>query len=249
MNRSWIAKLSRAICPAIVGTLVLSAWASVQAAPLGIIKMEGRKQGASAWSSSLVVAPGDVIEYRLLADMAPVGTVNGTREITSTDASGFQSLSLDITQDASAGIQVDFTSVGELMNGWELGTPGANPGVLKPRGNGAGDDLTAIRPLRPAGTFSGVDEEVIHNGGTFTVGTAPGGAATDLSPKWGPATGAMRINGAGQVFLTASAVNGADPILGFTPLALQAVPEPSTIALGAMGLVGLVAFARRRRSA
>ena len=67
---------------------------------------------------------------------------------------------------------------------------------------------------------------------------------------WGTASGAMRINGAGQIFITAAGQSGADPLVGFTPLTVAAaIPEPSTIALVGMGLLGLVAVARRRRAA
>jgi hypothetical protein len=68
-------------------------------------------------------------------------------------------------------------------------------------------------------------------------------------PMWGTASGALRINGAGQIFLTATQQASADPLVGFTPLALAAIPEPSTIALVGMGLLGLVALVRRRRTA
>ena len=252
MNRRWISKLSRAFCPAIVGTLVLTACASVQAANLATISMEGRKAGTSdPWVSALTVAPGDVIEYRLRADMAAEGTSNGSNTINSLAGSGLQSLSLAITQNPSDSIQVDFNdpipAAQALTNGWGDGT-GASPGALAPRTPGGLDNVSAIRPIHSPGTFSAVDPETILTGSTFTVVSATGGTGT-VTPTWGTASGAMRINGAGQIFITAAGQNGADPLVGFAPLTLAAIPEPSTIALVGMGLFGLVAVARRRRSA
>jgi len=260
MNRSWIAKLNRALCPVLVGTLVLTAWSAVQAAPLGHVILEGRKQGQTDWVRELVVAPGDVIEYRLLADLAPVGTTNGSNTINNTNGSGFQSLALMIAQDAAAPIQVDFNPpladpnpLASFRNGWADGT-GAGPGTLAPRAGGQGDNLVNIRPVHAAGVFTGVDPEVIVTGSTFNVGTAPAGASTVLNPTWntttgGPGSGSLRINGAGSIFITAAGQAGADPLVGYQGLTLTAIPEPSTIALVGMGLIGLVAIARRRRVA
>jgi hypothetical protein len=257
MNRRWITKLSRAFCPALVGTLVLAAWASVQAAPLAIITMEGRKVGTTAWLTTIPdVGVGDVIEYRLLGDLAPVGTVNVGGTINSTGGSGLQSLSLAINQSAGDGIQVDFNDplpgAQALRNGWGDGT-GNSPGALSPRSNGL-DNLGAIRPIHTPGVYSAVDPEVLLQGSTFTVASLSGPTATGtVTPTWGPASGALRINGAGQVFLNNGTnghfQQGPDPAVGFAPLTLQAIPEPSTIALAGLGLVGLVALARRRRTA
>jgi hypothetical protein len=259
MNRSWIAKLSRAICPAIVGTLVLAAWTSVQAAPLGIITLQGRKAGGD-WSSNLVVAPGDVIEYRIQASQAPVGTSNGTTTISSHANSGFNSLSLNIMQQASAPIQVNFrpplsdpTSLASFRNGWADGA-GAGPGAPAPRSGTTNNDITAIRPVHAPGVFTGsATPETIVELSTFNVVAAPAGATTVLTPSWGPVTGSIRFNGAGSSFITngttGSGQNGPDPLVGFNGLTLTAVPEPSTIALVGMGLIGVVAFARRRRTA
>jgi hypothetical protein len=251
MNRRWIF--------AIVGTLALSAWASVQAAPLANVFIEGRIQGTTTWSAGpLTVAPGNVVEYRLVADMAPLGTVNAKGTINSLNNSGLQSLTLAVTQAPTDTIQVDLNTppdaVTGLRNGWGSGI-GASTGLLKPRTPGGLDDLRHIRPIRATGTFSAVDPEVMFEGGSFTVTAAPAGAMGTILPTWSETptgaggTGALRINGAGSVFVSAADQAGADPPIGFGGLSLVAIPEPSTIALVGVGLVGLVAFARRRRSA
>jgi hypothetical protein len=215
--------------------------------------MEGRLQGTTTWLTHLLPAPGDVIEYRLVADLARVGSVNVKGVITSVANSGLQSLSLSIVQSPTDGIQVDFNlpppAAQSLRNGWGNGT-GASPGALSPRPGSAFNDLRAIRPIQLPGVYSAVDPEVILQGGTFRIASGFSGPSSfgKLTPTWGAASGAMRINGAGQIFITADDITGPDPLVQFEPLQMG-IPEPSTIALFGTALAGLTMFARRHWAA
>jgi hypothetical protein len=224
----------------------------VQAAPLGHIALEGRKAGNSDWSSWLIPAPGDVIEYRLLAYFAPIGANNGANTIVTHDNSGFQSLSLQIRQDPSAPIHVSFNpplggpnSLASFRNGWGDGM-GARPGALTPRANGTGNDLTDIRPVHAVGVFSATLPQMILSGSTFTITQALPSSLTVLTPSWGTGSGAMRINGFSEIFITADGKNGADPLIGFRGLTLG-IPEPASNVIAAIGLATFIALARRRR--
>jgi hypothetical protein len=258
MGRRSVAKLKWALCSAVVGTVVITTWPSAQAAPLATISMEGRKQGDTSWSTVVVPAVGDVVEYRLLADLAPVGTTNGTNTITSLANSGIQSLSLAIVQAPSDKAQVDFNAfpaaAQAFRNGWGAGT-GASVGALSLRTPGGWNDVRGIRPILAPGVFSAVDPEVILLGGTFTVVDVKLPIPIDplerglalLWPTWGTGSGALRINGAGQIFITPDNQAGADPLVAFRPLVLTAIPEPATVLLSGVGLAGVLGMILRRR--
>src|SRR5690242_2250480 len=97
--------------------LVAAAWATPsQAAPFLTISLLGKNTGSGdAFSSTVIVAPGGgSIDYQLVADMAPTGTVNvqgsTTRTITSltVGTDGLNSHKVDIFELASADIQTNF---------------------------------------------------------------------------------------------------------------------------------------------
>src|SRR5687767_12572248 len=91
-------------------SLAVGSCAAVQAAPLLYFTLEGRRQGtADVFSSSVDVALGDIVEYRLQMRLAPPETENlhlterlasPTREHRRLpDKNGANSLSVSIFQD------------------------------------------------------------------------------------------------------------------------------------------------------
>jgi hypothetical protein len=251
-----MSKLKRALYLALAGIVVLAAWTSAQAAPLATITMEGRRVGSGDMWTRFVIRPseGEVVEYRLVADMAPVGTMNAQGTIFTFAEKGLQSLSLAIVQAPTDLTQVDFNTplpvAQAFLSGWGDGT-GASSGTLSPRPGGSWNDLREIRPIHAPGVFSAADPEVILQG-TFTVAEFgpifAGPVMATLMPTWGADSGTMRINGVGEIVITANDQAGADPLVAFEPLLLVTlVPEPSTILLSAMGLAALFAVIRCRR--
>jgi hypothetical protein len=255
---------------ALIGLLVIGSCGVTQASPLIHFTLEGRKQGSmDAFASSVDVALGDVIEYRLQLKMAPLGThnSNGRDPDRRPENHGVNSLSLSIFQDSTDPIQVDFGSPAELrgdsgpsvQDGWYRRV-GARGGEPAPRVGLGFHDLLDIRPIHAPGVFSGATEESVLTG-AFSV-TALTGDQGSVRPQWGPGSGGLWFDGY-VFFATAPKLAdpfsvyapgseaGPDPIAHFTPLTLTAgdfgtVPEPATIVLAGVALVGLGMFRRNK---
>jgi hypothetical protein len=238
----------------VLTTLFASGWTTVEAAPLGRVIMEGRRVGETAWSQIVIPSPGDVVEYRLLVDLAVVGTTNvqgpTLHVITTTANSGFQSLSLQIKQDPAALIQVSFeppladpNPLASFRNGWADGT-GVSAGTPTPRPGGTGNDLVGIRAVHSPGVFSGADPQQVISGSMFRITRAQASSFAVLNASWGDLSGEMRVNGTVQILITPEEQNGADPLIEFVPLILG-IPEPATIVLAAIGIAAFSIVARR----
>jgi hypothetical protein len=132
------------------------------------------------WSSVVGVKATDKIQYELIAQMAPVGTTNGTLTggaaptITSlagplvvlvgdppepvlVGVNGIQSLKFNIFQAATDGVQVlltNSTSAIWMDDQWK-GASGVSLGTLRARGNGK-NDIVDFRVAQTPGVFVGV---------------------------------------------------------------------------------------------
>jgi PEP-CTERM motif len=240
---------------ALIGLFVLVNSACVYASPLINFKLEGRRPGSDdPFASNLAVSVGDIVEYRLSAQMAAPGTENQhlLNALPSTPfRHGINSLSLAIVQSPSDPIQVDFSSSAELALGWDRRV-GAQGGIPTLRPGASWNDLLWIRPIQDAGVFVG-DSETTVLSGLLKVASVTG-ASGELSAEWGAWSGGAAFEG--KIFFITGpnwadrhgrpvTEASSDPFTHFTPLTLTAaagspVPEPSTLVMAASALAVLL---------
>jgi hypothetical protein len=234
-------------------------------APFVYAAVVGRVQGSGDPFSNVVVVQnvGDIVEFQVVADMAPIGTTNtnGARTITSLTSGidGLNSHKWDLYEAATAGIQVDFATPATLNadptpaanDSWGAGI-GANPGIPTARSGGLGNDLLKLRPIHASTVCTAIDPEVVAYG-MFEIRSL--GSASEIHIRISPAgAGGLRYNGSSNVFMQPGYIDGSnsshngtestsDPFTGY--MGLMVVPEPSSLMLVGMAAVPSI---RRRRS-
>jgi len=222
---------------------------TVQAAPIFNLKVLVRNvtdAEGSFTASNISANTGDVLEYQIVGNMAPVGTVyTGAAGFTITSLSanidGMQSLRVDLFELASDPEQATL-GLGALGGDWN-DAPDNSVGSLVPRGNG-NNDVSSIRPIRTAGNFGAISEDVMYTG-TMTV-TAESTTAGLVRLRWATGSGAFHVNGTGLAkFISLATETGTAPFLSYTPAAIAVVPEPTSLSL--LGLAGLGLLARRKK--
>jgi hypothetical protein len=233
----------------LLGLFVFLIAGSAQAAPLVHFWLEGRRQGSSdPFGTTVAVSTGDVVEYRLQLQMAPIGTFNDhlDGDAAQPGKHGMNSLSIAIVQNPLDQIQVDLAAPAALAAGWDRGT-GARGGAASERSNSLLNDLVDIRPIRAPGAFIGATANTVLSG-LFHVNEISG-LLGKVAAEWGTISGGGSFDG--DVFFvwgpnhhdhgSNSTEGSADPLTEFTPLALVAasappIPEPSVIALAGVAI-------------
>ena len=211
----------------VAGFVLVIAGTTLHAAPFINFTLEGRKQGSNAdFASSLEVAVGDTIEYRLRVDTAAIGTVNAqfgkVRTINELipGRDGINSLSLlTLSQSPDDGIQTHFESPAVVVDGWKVGV-GARGGVPTPRAGLPWNDLVDVRAIQDHGIFAAIDPETVFTG-TFDIAEARGPLSI-MDVDWGIGFG-MKYNGAVQFIFPENPdlYDQADPYIARMPLTLM----------------------------
>lgn len=255
MNRSTFLGLLTVVAAA---GLLLSQEA--RAASLENISVLGSTDGVNYYSSLSNLTVGETIDYEVVGQLAPVGTSNGTKSITSlTDhptasTSGYDGLN-------NIGLNLSETAAGSFASGALYTDSGANGSdyalsASATSGTVSSTAVTGIIGGLPAGYFEGANVQAVVYTGTFTVaasgtvGAAYSGAGAGFEFNSNPSTGTDTL--ANKVSIGSSDTNG---YLGFNALTLSVggvgsspVPAPSTmlasiVAVATLCFVGLI---RRR---
>lgn len=220
--------------------------------PLVDVTIEASTSLNGTYSSSLSgLTSGETIYLKVIGQMAPVGSSDNSKTITSLSSTKDGISSLDFNLNATGGsfsnINLATTSTSPAATvDWTTGS-GASAGTI------SGDVITGIRPI----ISSSVDSATIASPGDvlwfgrLVLGSA---SSTTISASWTiGGSGGAKINGGSGIFITNASETGANPYVGYNSATLTEVvgPAPSiieSILVLASGL-GLAGVVGRRRLA
>jgi hypothetical protein len=188
-------------CAKVVGVslafiLVILLAASAHASPFVTLTLKARVQGSVGdfTADPIAVRAGNVLEYQLWVEMAPIGTVNSfvagpvttTRLITTYGATdGVNSLKFHLQQTNTEQIQVDFATAATLDGAWDdvVGFSGGTPTA---RTGGTGSNLLNMRPIRATNNYVGLPgaAAMFATGATAAITTLGTGADSVIAGSY-----------------------------------------------------------------
>jgi hypothetical protein len=144
----------------VAGAIALICAPQAFAAPFVNVWVDARVGAGPFTTGPLAVEDGQIIEYRMWAQMSPVGTHNNNATpkdiIALADGiDGINSMKYNLFGTAADPIQVDFATAATLASGWSGGT-GPSGGVVTVLTGSTANYLKAIRPIQAVGTYVGV---------------------------------------------------------------------------------------------
>jgi hypothetical protein len=206
------------------------------ASPLVNLSIQGSIDNGASWANSLQVTPGENILIRVVGSLASTTTQNSqgggrtiNSEVSGTD--GIGSLKFDVLDSTGTASSL------ALQSPWSAGT-GASAGAVT-----APDNITGIRPILASGVADVIGPSTLETA-SLKVGTLP----ETLTGQWSAGgSGAFKINGGTNVFISSTTEANADPLVSYAPLTLTTAPEPASLLLAGVG--GAALLMRRRKLA
>lgn len=209
-------------------------------------------------NSSVTVESGKTYDFTIEAKMSDVGTVNSAGTITALTAGkdGIATIGLNLFQSMSDGVEVSISSL--VLDSYFSAGLSSNAGQATARGDGS-NNWTGIVAQKGASATTypwgkGIGSWATLATGTFTVTEATAGASSNLNMSYlssstvgisncgtfgAVSDASLKINNGGKNISYSTTVR-ADPVVGYSNLQLTAVPEPMTLAMLAMGGLGLL---------
>jgi hypothetical protein len=214
------------------------------AAPFVTFSLVGRLYGSSdAFSSVVRSASSGAIEYQVIADMAPTGTVNihgtTTRTITSltVGTDGLGTIKIDIFESAVQALQLSFNSPVTFnpdpspVDDDSWAGFGSRPGIPTARpGQPGQNDLINIFSTHQPGVRTAIDPEIMMTGVCQIDSSNGSSGLIQMRFSNTDPSGVMKINGSPSgVFISGSTESTADPLTAYNPMSVVVAPEPTSL--------------------
>ena len=208
------------------------------ASPLLTLQIEGSYTGAPGTYSSALFGgplPGQTIYYEVNAIFNNGATNSNTANSPNGTSDSIDSLpSFQLTANSGS-----ILSNGAMQNGFGGGT---GAGVTQPNGT----NTAVIRAVNSPGLYLNADSPLTIETGQLTVGTDTTSGIPHLLGAYYANSGLTKVSG-GLASITGTTESSNDPIMAYSALETEVVPEPASLTIFGLGALG--SLRRRRQSA